>query len=150
MVSAHSKSPNWQIDLVTVTFYMVRMVMAWMTIYQKMPYIVRWRRTADDMERPDSDSNTKEAPLFQSQMNMVWCLLAMALAIVPRIFNITFFCGTFMFSSRASYCLQPYPSSNLHLSYVICFSVLAGLGVIYATALGLFYQVRFNFFQNRN
>ena len=88
MVSAHSKSPNWQIDLVTVTFYMVRMVMAWMTIYQKMPYIVRWRRTADDMERPDSNSNTKEAPLFQSQMNMVWCLLAMALAIVPRIFNI--------------------------------------------------------------
>ena len=31
---------NWQIDLVTVTLSMVSMVMAWMTIYQKMPYFL--------------------------------------------------------------------------------------------------------------
>ena len=83
---------------------MVSMVMAWMTIYQKMPYIVSWRRTtvaAEDVERRDRDGNTKDAPLFQSQMNMVWCLLAMALAMVPRIYNLTFFFGAFMVSSGA-------------------------------------------------
>ena len=31
---------NWPIDLVTVTLSMVSMVMAWMTIYQKMPYFL--------------------------------------------------------------------------------------------------------------
>ena len=132
---------------------MVSIVMAWMTIYQKMPYIVSWRKTADktaenDVERPDSDGNTKDAPLFQSQKNMVWCLPAMSLSIVPRILNLTFFCGAFMVSSGAPEdCLKP--SSNLHLGYAICFSALAGLAAIYAAALGLFYRVRFNFSQSR-
>ena len=162
------KHGDWQsgiVDMVTVLISLFSMAAAWTTLYLKMPYTTRWKR--------GSDGQADEGkPPFQASKNMIWSLPVMVINIVPKILNITFFCGAFMVSSCIQSSALVIPSHNetsieitmsplchhnvtidkndddQDFKYLICFLILGGLLILYVTLMLIFYRTRLNITQN--